>query len=183
MPGGVILTLDGVGVNRQTQGGAHVGLVKLAAHQFHLSKEVCGGFPGLEDRVKVVIAVPAGPVGGIDVHFQTFFGIQGLIAGSADQLHPEIEGVGADIFDAHLLGDDIAGDDENTLGGEIGAVGGFFVDLQADTAGGHHIGGFANRHIVSQRQLRQNGHQNRRQSDQKQLALRFQRVSSFQFLR
>ena len=62
--------------------------------------------------------------------------------------HPEVEGMVAHIAHAHLLGNDIAGHDIHALGGEIGAVSGFFVDLQANIAGGHHIGSFSNGRIV-----------------------------------
>ena len=161
MVGGVILALDGVGVDGQAQGGADVGLIHLAAHDLHLRKQRRGGLAGLENAVEVVVAVEEGPVFGVDVHFQAVVGGQRLVGGAADQPDPEVEGVGADVFDGHLLGDDVAGDDVDALGGEIGAVSGFLVNSQFNVTGGHHIGGLADGGIVGQGRLGQHGHQNR----------------------
>ena len=182
MVGGVVFALDGVGIDGQAQHRADMGLIHLAAHDFHLGKQGRGGLAGLQDAVEVVIAVPISPIFGVDVHFQAVFSAERCVCGAADQLHPEVEGMIADILHAHLLGHDIAGDDVDTLGGEIRAIGGFFVNLQTDIAGGYHIGGLTDGGIVSQGGLGQHGQQNRSQGDEQELGFCFHVESSFRFI-
>lgn len=168
-------------MNGQAQGGANMGLIHLTAHDLHLGEQSGGGFTGLEDAVEIVVAIEIGPVLGIDVQLQAIVSREGFVVGAADQFHPEVEGVTADIFHGNLLGDDVAGDDIDTLGGEIGTVGGFFVDFQLDIAGGHHVGGLADGGIVGQGGLGQHGEQDGSQGDEQQPGFCFHGVSSFPF--
>ena len=68
---------------------------------------------------------------------------------TVNDLHPQVEGVVADIFDADLLADNITGDDVNALLRERSSLVSHFVDLQLYITGGHNIGCLADDGIVS----------------------------------
>ena len=178
----VILTLHRVGIDRQAQSGTDVGPIHLAAHDLHLGEEDRCGLAGFEDQIVVVEAIHIGPVGGINVHFQAVLSRQGLIGGGADQLHPEVEGMAADILYGHLFGNNVAGDDIHAFFRERRAVGGTFMDLQLNLAGGHHVGRNADGGIVGQGWLRQDRKEDRNQSEQQQFGLSSHWEASFLFI-
>ena len=147
-----------------------------------MGEHIGGGFAGIHHIFIVIPAVVELPVRIVDVQLQTILGSQILRICTVNHFYPQIEGVGAVVFNADFLGNHIAGENVDTLCGECSTLISFFVNDQLDITGGHHIGRFSDSLIICKCRLTHKDKQSSCNRNHSDLQFHFAKHSVSSFL-